>query len=71
MLIAPAGAKVVERVDNFISKKNDEKAVDKLQFQAFLQAKEINASSHNILQKFDIEYITAKGLIVKKGDAFE
>jgi len=71
MLIAPSGAKMVESVDNFITKKNEEKAVEKLQFQAFLRAKEINATSQKILQKFNIEYITAKGLMVKKGNDFE
>ncbi len=71
MLIAPAGVKVVERVNNYIAKKNDQKMVDKLQFQAFLEVAERNASAHTILQKFDIERITSKGLIVKKDSTFE
>ncbi len=71
MLIAPAGVKVVERVNSYIAKKNDEKMVDRLQFQAFLEIKECNASANKILQKFNIERITSKGLIVKKESAFE
>jgi len=63
MLIAPAGLKVVERVDNFIDRKNAQKDVDKLQFQAFLEAQEINASTHALLSQFDILSISSKGVI--------
>lgn len=71
MLIAPAGLQIVESVDGFIAKKNEEKEVDKLQFQAFLQAQDLNATQHPILKKFNIQTISSKGVLVKKDENFE
>jgi prepilin-type N-terminal cleavage/methylation domain-containing protein len=71
MLIAPAGLKIVESVDRFVTTKNEHKEIDKLQFQAFLESKEINASHYSILKKYEILHISAKGIIIKQDYSVE
>ena len=63
MLIAPAGIKIVKSIDNFIEKKSLTQSVEKLQFGAFLYVQEINSTSKPILKKFNIDYISSKGIL--------
>lgn len=63
MLIAPSGIKIIESIDNFIEKKSLEQNIEKLQFGAFLYAKEVNSTTKPILKEFNIDYISAKGIL--------
>ncbi|SHO81381.1 hypothetical protein MNB_SV-15-947 [hydrothermal vent metagenome] len=63
MLIAPAGVKIIESIDNFIYKKKLEQSVEKLEIEAFLYIKEINSTTKPILKKFNIDYISSKAVL--------
>ena len=66
MMIAPSGLKIIDSIENFLETKEDEKDFQKIQVNAFISATDINSSSEPIMKKFNVEFISLKGIIHKK-----
>jgi len=67
MMIAPSGIKIIDSIDKFLQTKEDEKEFQKVQVEAFITATDINSSQREILKKFNVNFISLKGVIeIKK-----